>query len=247
MSFAVAARSLCRSLRNRGSAAQLQQHGISKRGIFDTREYYDRVFGELGDGEILEWYNLDWEELGPQLSALIAPDESAQPPRRLLDLGCGTSRLASQLALEPRLLGTRLIVGADISPAAVAVQREATQRRYSRALSNPRMIFAVEDAVAGLSFRSGLFDVVLEKGFFDALLSTRRGAERLPSALKEAWRVLRGGGLLISASQSGQLIDGGKHFRDMFLEAGLHPAPSSVKEVARLPQQGIHCFAVRKP
>merc|ERR1719375_1610522 len=90
----------------------------SRRGIFDTREYYDRVYGELGPGQILEWYTADWGGLGDALAPSLA--QHGRSPRRLLDLGCGTSRVPAQLARTP---GVRLVVGVDVSGAAVEVQR----------------------------------------------------------------------------------------------------------------------------
>ncbi|CAE8673475.1 unnamed protein product, partial [Polarella glacialis] len=105
----------------------------------------------------------------------------------------------------------------------------------------------VADAVAGLPFRTGAFNVVLEKGFFDALLSTRQGEAKLPSALREAWRVLAAGGVLISASQPGQLAQGSSPRVELFLQAGLQPPPESVVEVEGLPSRGLRCYVVRKP
>eukprot|EP00438_Fugacium_kawagutii_P020627 Skav223010 [mRNA] locus=scaffold1422:40071:41220:+ [translate_table: standard] len=86
-----------------------------RRQIFDTPEYYTRVFGELKRGEILEWYNIDWEELEPVLMSFFQ-----SKPRRILDIGCGTSRLPAQLATRQL---ARLVVGHDISPEAIAQQK----------------------------------------------------------------------------------------------------------------------------
>eukprot|EP00913_Durusdinium_trenchii_P025764 g24180.t1 len=119
------------------------------RRIFDTPEYYSHIFSQLEQGEILEWYNVDWKDVGPILGRFIRPKT-----RRILDLGCGTSRLPAQLA-EGGF--ARLVVGCDISPEALLHQK-ATAPPRSR---GTRLVFTVAD-VKRLPFRDGCFDIVLE-------------------------------------------------------------------------------------
>jgi len=153
----------------------------TRRWIFDTPEYYDRIFGELGRGEVLEWYNIDWQDVEPVLESLFRQLK----PRRILDLGCGTSRLPAQLCSRQF---ARLIVGCDISSKAVAQQKALTTQRSP----GTRLIFHTGDA-SRLPYRDKCFDIILEKGLFDALSSTRRGAAQVPPMLVEAWRVLSPG------------------------------------------------------
>merc|ERR1712100_795049 len=66
------------------------------------------------------------------------------------------------------------------------------------------MSWEVMDATA-LDFAEAMFDVVIEKGMFDALFAGT-GAKTLP-ALREARRVLKSGGRLISVSFNGDRVD----------------------------------------
>eukprot|EP00927_Polykrikos_kofoidii_P066964 TRINITY_DN62517_c0_g1_i1.p1 TRINITY_DN62517_c0_g1~~TRINITY_DN62517_c0_g1_i1.p1 ORF type:complete len:317 (+),score=49.48 TRINITY_DN62517_c0_g1_i1:234-1184(+) len=298
---AIARSSFCSVQRSCWSVVHLPR---GARTIFDTREYYDRVFGELQDGEVLEWYQTDWAELAPVLAPVLASVSSTNStasttaigdrvslPRRLLDLGCGTSRLAAQLAgaFEPsrshhagisdgggsneaysHIAVSHVVIGVDVSPAAVDVQRKMYRALQQRGLKGdiitaknaaevstqpvqqgscpirgpggPRVRFAEADAAEKLPFRDGCFDVVLEKGFLDALGSTARGAVRTVPVIREAWRVLRRGGVLLSASQG--FSPESRH--ELFIKANLSPPPA-MQELSWLARRGVRCYAVRKP
>ena len=209
----------------------------TRRWIFDTPEYYDRIFGELGRGEVLEWYNIDWQDVEPVLESFFRQLK----PRRILDLGCGTSRLPAQLCSRQF---ARLIVGCDISSKAVAQQKALTTQRSP----GNRLIFHTGDA-SRLPYRDKCFDIILEKGLFDALGSTRRGAAQVPPMLVEAWRVLAPGGALISLSQPGQaeMKASTRSWLRQVQEVDLQPPPVSVEQVGTLPAFGVCCFSVIKP
>eukprot|EP00439_Symbiodinium_sp_Y106_P035493 s5607_g4.t1 len=204
-----------------------------QRGIFDRPDYYDRVFGDLGQGEFLEWYNVDLQDLKPILGAHRA--------RRVLDLGCGTSRLPMQLAhARP---APRVVVGCDASVAAIARQRGMVMQ--SRTPGQSRLLFVAADA-ARLPFRNGCFDLIIEKGFLDALHSTRLGERQVHTVLTEAWRALAAGGSLISVSQHGQLTPPDERLQ-LFKEAKLQPLPQATREVGRLHNCGLICVQATKP
>ena len=96
--------------RLRPSSVHAARHA---RRIFDTPEFYRRVFGELKSGEFLEWYHIDYIALEPLLKPFL------ERKRRILDVGCGTSRLPQQLAQQGY---GRLIVACDACKEAVLQQ-----------------------------------------------------------------------------------------------------------------------------
>ncbi|CAE7546243.1 CSKMT [Symbiodinium necroappetens] len=228
--LAVLARAgVVRKFRGKGDSAVIAR----QRGIFDRPDYYDRVFGDLEQGEFLEWYNVDLQDLRPILDTHSA--------RRVLDLGCGTSRLPVQLAhARP---APRLVVGCDASAAAIARQRGTVMQ--SRTPGQSRLLFVVADA-ARLPFRNGYFDLIIEKGFLDALHSTRLGEQQVHAVLTEAWRALAAGGSLISVSQHGQLTPPDERLQ-LFKEAKLQPLPQATREVGRIHNRGLVCVEATKP
>ncbi len=102
-----------------------------------------------------------------------------QPPRRLLDVGCGTGMLLGLLA--GRLRDTEALCGID---AAETMVKAATATRR-----DPRLRFAVGVAEA-LPYRDASFDLVVSTTSFDHWRDQRAG-------LAECHRVLAAGGHLV--------------------------------------------------
>eukprot|EP00435_Cladocopium_sp_Y103_P074809 s35_g51.t1 len=159
-----------------------------------------------------------------------------------------TSRLPAQLA-QLATHQPRLIAGCDISPEAIAQQKAVAPPRSP----GTRLIFSVGD-VRRLPYPDLCFDLVLEKGLFDAVGSTRRGTLQLPTMLAEVWRVVAPGGALISMSQPGQaeMKSSSRSWLQQIQEADLQPAPVSVKEDFRRKVAAAHkeaddrCDALQK-
>lgn len=80
-------------------------------------------------------------------------------PRRVLDVGCGTSSLADTLAAEGHE-----VTAVDYARAALAACRQ--RQRSAAAPAPPRVVYAVADATA-LPFRDAAFDAVLDKATLD--------------------------------------------------------------------------------
>jgi SAM-dependent methyltransferase len=111
------------------------------------------------------------------MAALLVMLES--PPRRVLDLGCGTgwtSRLLARAGYE--------VTGVDIAPDAIRIAQElAAEERL------PGVSFSVGDYEHAVPART--YDYVL---FYDAL----HHAEDEASAIQAAWEALRPGGAMFA-------------------------------------------------
>jgi ubiquinone/menaquinone biosynthesis C-methylase UbiE len=99
-----------------------------------------------------------------------------QAGERVLDVGCGTGRLARWIA---EITGPRGVIGVDPLPERIQVARAAA----------PGLSFAVGNAEDLSAFADGSFDVVCMSAVFHWI-------ENKPKALAEARRVLRRGGRL---------------------------------------------------
>lgn len=127
-----------------------------------------------------EWYTSTGTESPVQ--ALLGA-----APLQVLDLGCGTSRCAFDLAV----LGHH-VTGVDFSPAAV----EASIRCLSAHDTSPGSVTFVLGDCTALTFEDASFDAVIDKATLDSL-DCVGGSE---AAISEAWRVLRPGGRLLCIS-----------------------------------------------
>lgn len=123
---------------------------------------------------------LQWGAVRPQLG----------PPGRLLDLGCGTGRMAE------RVLARGFdYTGIDASEKMIEVARASH--------ADPRARFEVAPCHA-TPFADGAFDVCLTVGVHQYLINGPEG----PSTMKEIARVLRPGGRLVMIEQAS--LSGGR-------------------------------------
>lgn len=105
---------------------------------------------------------------------------------RVLHLGCGTSSLGEEMYDA----GYKRITNIDIS--AVAVNAMRTRNLDAR----PGMTWLVADATNLVAFPTSHFDVVLDKGTFDAVAAARQ-PQSIVKLLAEVTRVLRVGGTYV--------------------------------------------------
>ena len=147
-----------------------------------------------GEGDAHEWFTVDAGALWPVLQPLAAqlglarPIEGGEPPR-IVELGCGLSRLSLDLALHHGLQG---IVATDLVPRCVEVGRAAAAKE---GLGPPVLDFRVEDALA-TSFADGAFALVLDKGCAD-VFALSDDATALQRYAKEAARLTAAGGFCV--------------------------------------------------
>ncbi|KAL7418997.1 hypothetical protein Q5752_006681 [Cryptotrichosporon argae] len=145
---------------------------------YGTQEYWEKRYTTEPEGTSFDWF------LSPEylLSFFAAVDKSA----RILMLGCGNSRLGEVMYDA----GWTNIVNLDYSPAVIAQMR-------ARHAGRPHMEWRVMDVLA-LEYGEE-FDVVVDKGTMDAMLTTKGDPWNPPAAdiatctreVDEAVRVLR--------------------------------------------------------
>ena len=135
----------------------------------------------------------------------------AQLPRNgrftFLDVGCGTSDFASNVAL---LQHTDVGIEGfciDISQAALLHQRqrhhdnsrcvEVTTMNHQVVESGRSGLYFLQADACHMPFRPNLFDFIVDKGTTDAVLKdTKNGVETATRILKESLRVLKNSGVL---------------------------------------------------
>ncbi|XP_042318478.1 eEF1A lysine and N-terminal methyltransferase [Sceloporus undulatus] len=164
---------------------------------FASPAFWERFFRERGE-RVFEWYG-GWRGLREPLGRYLRPRDS------ILVVGCGNSELSEQLYDE----GYQDIINVDISDLVVKQMQERS------ASLRPKMTYMVMD-VLQMDFPDVCFQVVLDKGTLDALLtdaeeSSLSRAERMFS---EIGRVLQFGGryLCVSLAQGHVLKAVVEHF-----------------------------------
>ncbi|XP_059778041.1 EEF1A lysine methyltransferase 4 isoform X2 [Balaenoptera ricei] len=115
-------------------------------------QYWDQRYRGAADSPPYEWFG-DFSSFRDLLEPELRPED------RILVLGCGNSALSYELFLG----GFPDVTSVDYSSVVVAAMRD----RYAHV---PKLRWETMD-VRALGFPSGSFDVVLEKGTLDALLT----------------------------------------------------------------------------
>ncbi|KAK9510037.1 hypothetical protein O3M35_004910 [Rhynocoris fuscipes] len=155
---------------------------------FSKTEYWDAFFKERGK-KGFEWYG-DYSELCSLLHKYMKPKE------KILVVGCGNSSLSANLYDH----GYRQIMNIDVSKTAIKHMKSANKERTE-------MKYEVMDAL-NMSFESETFNVALDKGTLDALMTDddEETINRITKYFSEIDRVLRIGGRYIVISLMQQHI-----------------------------------------
>uniref|UniRef100_A0A7S1F9V9 Methyltransferase domain-containing protein n=1 Tax=Noctiluca scintillans TaxID=2966 RepID=A0A7S1F9V9_NOCSC len=182
--------------------------------------------GGVGEGgsSHTEWY-ATWHQLRSKLCepAEVLGPSVLRPGTTVLDIGCGDSALAADMAAEGFS-----VCAIDFSGSAVVRAHTAA----CRSTKGGHLSFAVAD-VRSLPFADARFDLVIDKGCFDALRS-----RDCSSVLGEVCRVLVPGGLFVCISNNEALLQ--SHARRV---AGLRRAGGSPSAVYFNDDEVfLHCF-----
>ena len=126
--------------------------------FYNRKSYADKDFWndrfKESDG-FFDWY-ANWSQLKNYIEALIKPEDNP----KILMVGCGNSRLSGEMYND----GYTNITNIDISDVVI----EKMKTVYSE--SCPLMTWQVADATNMPEFEDGQFDMVIDKGTFDALI-----------------------------------------------------------------------------
>lgn len=170
---------------------------------YGTKEYWDKRYEKESDGTTFDWFK-SYDDVADMFRELI-PDKAS----RILMLGCGNSRLSEQMYDD----GYKNIVNVDYSSVVIQQMKE----RHSE--PRPEMEWHEMD-VRALSFGSDTFDVAIDKGTMDAMMTSKGDVwdppqevvENCTKEVDEVIRVLRKGkGTFI------YLTFGQPHFRRRYL------------------------------
>ncbi|KAF8967722.1 S-adenosyl-L-methionine-dependent methyltransferase [Flammula alnicola] len=175
----------------------------AKNEQYGTKEYWDQRYSEEGEGESFDWFK-SYADLAELLHVFI-PNKSS----KILMLGCGNSRLSEDMWGD----GYRNIVNTDYSKILI----DQMKKRHS--LLRPEMEWHEMD-VRSLVFEDETFDVAIDKGTMDAMMTVKGDVWDPPQQViddctqevDETLRVLRKGGIFI------YLTFGQPHFRRRYLQ-----------------------------
>lgn len=162
----------------------------------------DQRYAQEAEDVTFDWFK-KYEDV-VHLLHLVLPDKTA----RILMLGCGNSTLSEDMYDD----GYKNIVNIDYSPIVI-------ERMRARNHNRPEMPWLVMD-IRNLEFEEGSFDVAIDKGTMDAMMTTKGDVWDPPQQViddctrevDEVLRVLRkGNGTFL------YLTFGQPHFRRRYL------------------------------
>ncbi|KAI6042712.1 S-adenosyl-L-methionine-dependent methyltransferase [Pisolithus marmoratus] len=184
---------------------------------YGTKEYWNSRYSDEAPDDTFDWFKT-YADLADDIRTLI-PDKSV----RILMLGCGNSKFSEDMWDD----GYKNIVNVDYS--AVAIERMRARNSETR----PEMQWYEMD-VRSLTFPDSSFDIAIDKGTMDAMMTSSSNVWNPPEEIvndciaevSEVMRVLRTTGSFI------YITFGQPHFRKRFL-TGEH-VPNTKLEIKTL-------------
>ncbi|NXG70174.1 MET13 protein, partial [Baryphthengus martii] len=182
-------------------------------GEFGSARYWDRFFRQRGQRPF-EWYGA-FPELCPVLHKYVRPRD------KVLVVGCGNSELSEQMY---DLGMCEDIVNIDISNAVIRQMQERSENK------RPKMSYLLMDMLQ-MDFPDSHFQVVLDKGTLDAILTDEKEATlaKVDKMFAEICRVLQVGGryLCVSLAQAHVLKKTVEYFSQEGWVVRIHQVASS--------------------
>ena len=127
--------------------------------------------------EPFDWYQV-YSGIKDIISQYITKND------KILNLGCGNSRLSEELSEE----GFEDITNIDFSNKVITIMEEKCKAKY------PKMSFKVMDALDMKEFQTGYFNTVIDKGTLDSVLCADNAVPNAQKMISEVFRVLAPGG-----------------------------------------------------
>ncbi|KAH7825035.1 putative Methyltransferase-like protein 13 A (METTL13A) [Monocercomonoides exilis] len=146
-------------------------------GKFGDREYWNERYTE--EKTPFDWY-MRWNDVHKFLKPYVQDDS------KVLDLGCGTSKIAEELYNE----GKQDITCIDFSEVVIKDMSEL------HAGKQPHLKYICMDAL-NLEFPDESFDVIIDKGTSDSVFTGRHSYSKVAKLFAEVSRVLKIGGKYI--------------------------------------------------
>ncbi|KGB79114.2 hypothetical protein CNBG_4952 [Cryptococcus deuterogattii R265] len=176
---------------------------------YGTHEYWEERYAKESDGRTFDWF-LSPSYLIPFFEELTADIDTGKDARILM-LGCGNSALGEVLYDA----GWKNIVNIDYSKIVI----EQMQERHAE--KRPEMTWLEMD-VMDLKFGENEFDLIIDKGTMDAMLTTKGDPWNPPEKdiractqeVSEALRVLR----KRPGSKFAYFTFGQPHFRKRYMQ-----------------------------
>ena len=144
---------------------------------YGSAQYWDSRYRDSRNP--FDWY-FGWDKLAEKIGQFVKPSDSA------LVIGCGNAEMSFDMLKE----GFPRIVNIDISPSVIEQMKE----KYA---GEKRLEWMVMDCADLSAFRDGEFDLVIDKGTFDAIMCGQGSDDIIDRAMKENYRVLKNGGHFI--------------------------------------------------
>lgn len=148
---------------------------------YGSQEYWEKRYQD--SQEPFEWY-FGWQKIEDEIKSFFEGKELA------LNIGCGNSEMSEDMFKS----GIQTVVSIDISQIVIDQMSE----KYK---NNKNLLFFKMDCT-DMEFKDDLFDIVIDKGTFDAILCGNDQAQKICDSIDEIWRILKNGGIFIEITHA---------------------------------------------